>query len=92
MGMPGMTNDEAAAYAAAEPKTNVKLEKNIKMTVAEFRNMVNPRTHYYDNYDCDGFLLDNTIDLKTKLEVLFGKFVVDTIGYDKLTGVLKEMR
>ena len=90
--MSGMTNNAVAAYAATESKTDTKLEKNTKMTVAEFRNMINPRTHYYDNYDCDGFLLDNIIELKTKLEVLFGKFVADIIDYDKLTGVLKEMR
>ena len=43
MGMPGMTNESVAAYAATE-KNDVKQISN-KMTVTEFRNKINHISH-----------------------------------------------
>ena len=88
MGMPGMTNDAVAAYAAtASDKVN---DKASRMTVAEFRNRINPTTHYYDNYDVDNFLLDSTIGLKEKIEVLLGKMVEGLIDTSKLENIIKK--
>ena len=90
MGMPGMTNESVAAYAATE-KNDVKQISN-KMTVTEFRNKINHISHYYDTYDVDDFLTDDTIDLKQKFEVLLGTFVANIINYDKIKDIIKEMK
>lgn len=92
MGMPGMTNEAAAAYAAAGIEVTQDKADNSKMTVAEFRNKINHITHYYDKYDIDSFLQDNSIDLKTKFSTLLGKFVADLIDYSKIDEILKEMK
>ena len=92
MGMPGMTNEAVAAYAATGDEAKQDKADNSKMTVAEFRNKINHITHYYDKYDIDDFLLDNSIDLKLKFSVLFGKFIANLIDYNKIDEVLKEMK
>lgn len=57
------------------------------MTVAEFRNKINPITRYYDNYDCYSFLMDDSISLETKIEVLFGKKIAKLIDYSNIGNI-----
>ena len=92
MGMPGMTNEAVAAYAATENKNNVEKTASSNMTVAEFRNKINNITHYYDNYDVDDFVADQTIDMKMKFNALFGKFIANIIDYEKINAIIKEMK
>ena len=75
MGMPGMTDAAVAGYAAAKPA-----EETRRMTVAEFRNGLNPVTGYYDQWDIGQFLTDQSIAVEKKLEVLFGKFIGETVS------------
>lgn len=79
-----MTNKAVSAYAV------VAFDEVNRMTVAEFRNKINPTTHYYDNYDVDNFLLDDTISLKKKIEVLLGKMVAGLIDMSKLENIIKK--
>ena len=92
MGLPGMNGEAAAAYAAAEIEAKKeRLERECRVTVAEFRNRLNPITHYYDQRGYVDFFTDETIPLKEKLGALFGKAVSDAIDMDKL-GELAEKR
>lgn len=84
MGMGGMTNEAAAAYAAAD----VKPEKRSAMTVAEFRNAVNPITGYYDWMNVDAFWADTSLSLKEKISVIFGNLVGNCIDEKKANELL----
>lgn len=92
MGMPGMTNEAVAAYAATENKNNAEKTASSKMTVAEFRNKINHIIHYYDNYDIDDFLTDNSIEMKMKFSILFGKMIADIVDYEKISEIIKEIK
>ena len=80
MGMPGMTNEAVAAYAAADVKEESNKQAVSKMTVAEFRNEINHVTGYYDQWNAHDFFLDKSISHETKLEVLFGKTIANVIA------------
>jgi len=91
MGMPGMTDAAAAAYAAAKAPEKAKGSGE---TVAEFRNKVNPVTGYYDRWDAEGFLKDQSIPLETKIEALFGTLVAKVVaeyGTEKLAELGKAL-
>ena len=82
MGMAGMAADAYAKYASAsEKKAEVPSTANqlSTTTVAEYRNMVNPMTKYYDMWSIDSFVKDQSIPAKKKIEVLCGKLVADCI-------------
>lgn len=92
MGMPGMTTEAVAAYAAtANEKQDVAAKKPANtITVAEFRNFVNPTTKYYDNYLLNDFINDDSISTEKKIEVMFGKGIVDSFyGIDMLVNMMK---
>lgn len=99
MGMPGMTNEAATAYAVAGTKVREQQAETSspKMTVAEFRNKTNHITHYYDSYLFDSFIKDQSIVAKDKLAVVFGQFVVDAlydtgdVNADMLAKLMKTM-
>ena len=69
MGMRGMTNEAAATYAAAGDK------KASKMTVAEFRNKINPTTHYYDTWTAEDLLSSLELSSLEKINVLIGPWM-----------------
>ena len=84
-----MNEEAAAAYAAAEIEAKKeRLERERRVTVAEFRNRLNPITHYYDQRSYVDFLTDSTIPLGVKFGALFGKVVADAIDMGKLDELL----
>ena len=87
-----MEIEETANNASKSIDINAAVKDALHtMSVAEFRNKINPMTKYYDNYDCDSFLMDDTIDLKTKIEVLFGKMIANIIDYSKVGDIYDAM-
>ena len=94
MGMPGMTNEAVAAYAAADVKEESNKQAVSKMTVAEFRNEINHVTGYYDQWNAHDFFLDKSISHETKLEVLFGKTianVITTFGVGEVISLIQKI-
>ena len=86
MGMSGMTTDAYASYASATNEKKVEVANDVKpshdMTVAEFRNAMNPMTKYYDKWSIRSFLDDESISAKTKIEVLCGKLIAEVTNED----------
>ena len=88
MGMPGMNTADFSNYA----KSTTENKKEDNVTVAEFRNKINPTTHYYDNYNFDSFLNDNSISFNEKLEVILGKLAAKLVDNSKLEKIIKEAK
>ena len=83
MGMPGMNAADVINYAAEAAKNDKTVAVNShQLTVAEFRNWVNPVTHYYDNYDVKSFFSDASIPWKTKMLAILGKIASEVISED----------
>jgi len=88
--MPGMTAASAVAYAA--PANEEKTSAKHIVTVAEFRNGFNPITKYYDKWDINDFLQSGSIPLRTKIEVMLGKYVASFVDDKKLDEIASEMK
>jgi len=90
MGISAMTAETATAYAAAPVKNEAPVESKVenKMTVVEFRNMLNPITKYYDAWSIDSFMQDKDIPVKTKIEVMFGKYIASFIDEEDASKIL----
>lgn len=95
MGMPGMGTSDMVAYSQPkEIKSNITavLTHNNKMTVAELRNRINPITKYYDNWSAKSFIEDNSIDLLTKIDVIYGMSYPNRDSGLGLTEKMNEIR
>ena len=90
MGMPGMNVADAAKYAAEVPKNDkTAATSDSKMTVAEFRNYVNPVIHYYDTWDVKDFFSDTSIPWKTKMLAILGKIPSEVISEDAIKQIIE---
>lgn len=89
MGMPGMNAADAVKYAAEVPKSNKPAESCHPLTVAEFRNSVNPVIHYYDTWDVKDFFGDTSIPWKTKMLAILGKIPSEVISEDAVKSIIE---
>ena len=95
MGMSGMTIDAYAAYASPTTKKNETsntVKSSSSMTVAELRNRINPITKYYDNWSAKSFIEDSSIDLLTKIDVIYGMSYPNRDSGLGLTEKMNEIR
>ena len=90
MGMPGMNAADVAKYVAEAPKNDkIAATSDSKMTVAEFRNYVNPVIHYYDTWDVKDFFSDTSISWKTKMLAILGKITSEAISEDTVKNIME---
>lgn len=89
MGMPGMNAADAAKYAVEAPKSSKPTASSSQLTVAEFRNWVNPVTHYYDNYEVKSFFNDTSISWKDKMLAVLGKIASEVISEDAAKKIME---